>query len=279
MAWPTITVDTTNLDAGTDSPANARADIKQMADNVNAIKDEFTNGDGAKLAGIEANANNYTHPATHSIAEVSGLQTALDDKVDDSRVQTNVPAGAVFTDTVYTHPTTDGSLHVPATGTTNDGKVLTAGATAGSLTWETPSAGSTGGEICVFEVNSTGGGNYGGEETSPYRRTIFGLTDPSSYYSLSGYQLTLPAGSYTLEHFQTVTNAVDGHFSTLIYNVTTSSTIASSSGGGYREIGTTNDGIYALSAIFTLATTTVIEIRGSGSYYVPTQHLKLTHIA
>ena len=131
MAWPTITVDTTNLDAGTDSPANARADIKQMADNVNAIKDEFTNGDGAKLAGIEANANNYTHPATHSIAEVSGLQTALDDKVDDSQVQTNVPAGAVFTDTVYTHPTTDGSLHVPATGTTNDGKVLTAGATAG----------------------------------------------------------------------------------------------------------------------------------------------------
>jgi hypothetical protein len=41
----------------------------------------------------------------------------------------------------YTHPTGDGNLHVPATGTTNNGKVLTAGATAGSLSWETPTTG------------------------------------------------------------------------------------------------------------------------------------------
>lgn len=37
----------------------------------------------------------------------------------------------------YTHPTGDGNLHVPATGTTNSGKVLKAGATAGSLSWGT----------------------------------------------------------------------------------------------------------------------------------------------
>lgn len=37
------------------------------------------------------------------------------------------------------HATSDGNLHVPATGTTNSGKVLTAGATAGSLSWATPS--------------------------------------------------------------------------------------------------------------------------------------------
>ena len=41
----------------------------------------------------------------HTIANIDGLQTALDGKVDDSQVLTNVPAGAVFTDTVYTHPT------------------------------------------------------------------------------------------------------------------------------------------------------------------------------
>ena len=35
----------------------------------------------------------------------------------------------------YTHPTTDGNKHVPATGTTNSGKIK-AGATAGSLAWE-----------------------------------------------------------------------------------------------------------------------------------------------
>ena len=38
--------------------------------------------------------------------------------------------------TNYTHPTGDGNLHVPATGTDNAGKVLKAGATAGSASWE-----------------------------------------------------------------------------------------------------------------------------------------------
>lgn len=40
----------------------------------------------------------------------------------------------------YSHPTGDGNIHVPATSTTNNGKVLTAGATAGALSWETPSS-------------------------------------------------------------------------------------------------------------------------------------------
>jgi hypothetical protein len=52
----------------------------------------------------------YTHPAAHTISEVTGLQTALDGKVDDAQVLTNVPAGALFTDTVYTHP----ANHAPA---------------------------------------------------------------------------------------------------------------------------------------------------------------------
>ena len=35
----------------------------------------------------------------------------------------------------YTHPTGDGNAHVPATGTTNSGKFLRAGTTAGSAAW------------------------------------------------------------------------------------------------------------------------------------------------
>ena len=70
----------------------------------------------------------YTHPTNHAISVITGLQTALNSKqdaignedltiqqtdglqdalnakVDDSQVLTNVPANAVFTDTVYTHP-------------------------------------------------------------------------------------------------------------------------------------------------------------------------------
>ena len=40
-----------------------------------------------------------------TIQQTDGLQDALNGKVDDSQVLTNVPANAVFTDTVYTHPT------------------------------------------------------------------------------------------------------------------------------------------------------------------------------
>lgn len=39
FSWPSVNIDTTSMDAGTDSPAVARAQIKQMADNVNNIKD------------------------------------------------------------------------------------------------------------------------------------------------------------------------------------------------------------------------------------------------
>lgn len=37
--------------------------------------------------------------------------------------------------TAYAHPIGDGNLHVPATGVTSSGMVLTAGATAGSVSW------------------------------------------------------------------------------------------------------------------------------------------------
>jgi len=41
MAWPSTKAGTTHVDAGSDSPSSARADIKQNIDNVNAIIDEF----------------------------------------------------------------------------------------------------------------------------------------------------------------------------------------------------------------------------------------------
>ena len=50
MAWPSTKASTSNVDAGSDSPSSARADIKQNIDNVNSIIDEFdiaspSNGD------------------------------------------------------------------------------------------------------------------------------------------------------------------------------------------------------------------------------------------
>ena len=45
------------------------------------------------------------------IGDITGLQEALDGKVDDPQVLTDVPAGAVFTDTVYVLPFTDNSVN------------------------------------------------------------------------------------------------------------------------------------------------------------------------
>jgi len=42
MAWPTVTVSTTHMDQDTDIVVLARPALKQMADNVNTIKDAIT---------------------------------------------------------------------------------------------------------------------------------------------------------------------------------------------------------------------------------------------
>ena len=50
-------------------------------------------------------------------------------------------SGAGTSGSHLVHATTDGNKHVPATSTTNNGKVLTAGASAGNLSWTTPTTG------------------------------------------------------------------------------------------------------------------------------------------
>ncbi len=42
MTWPSADVSTTNIDAGTDSPASARADIKDLADKFNQIRNHLS---------------------------------------------------------------------------------------------------------------------------------------------------------------------------------------------------------------------------------------------
>lgn len=68
--------------------------------------------------------------ASHGVVttSVAGFMSAAD-KTKLDGVATNANN--------YVHPTTDGSLHVPATGTTNLNKALVAGATAGVFSWQT----------------------------------------------------------------------------------------------------------------------------------------------
>lgn len=125
----------------------------------------MSSGDKMKLDGIAVGANNYTHPASHAPSIIT--QDANNRFVTDTEKSTwNGKAGTAVATTGanglmsstdktkldgvatgannYAHPTGDGNLHVPATSTTNNGKVLKAGATAGSLSWGTLTAADVG---------------------------------------------------------------------------------------------------------------------------------------
>ena len=78
---------------------------------ASCLENNFTNADHTKLDGIAASANNYSHPSAHAISFITGLQSALDGKVDDSQVLTRRPsANALFTDTNTTYSVQDGEL-------------------------------------------------------------------------------------------------------------------------------------------------------------------------
>ncbi len=129
---------------------------------------DYTTAEKTKLAGIEASANAYAHPAytsrtsalykvtVDSQGHVSGATAAAKADItalgipgqdttysaattgaaglmaaaDKSKLD-GISAGA----NAYAHPAGDGNRHVPATGTANNGKFLRAGSTAASEAW------------------------------------------------------------------------------------------------------------------------------------------------
>ena len=117
-----VSVDGTKLD-GVETNATADQTGAQIKTAYQAETNAFTDAQFTKLAGVATSANNYSHPANHAISVVTGLQTALDAKVDDSQVLTNVPSGALFTDTTYTHPSNHAISVVTGLQTALDGKV------------------------------------------------------------------------------------------------------------------------------------------------------------
>ena len=76
---------------------------------------------------------------TFSWATPTGTNTATG-TVTSIATSGAITGGTITTSGTISHSTADGYKHVPATSTTNNGKVLTAGATAGSFSWETPAS-------------------------------------------------------------------------------------------------------------------------------------------
>lgn len=73
-----------------------------------------------------------TTALTNKVDVVAGKQLSTEDYTTAEKTKL---AGVATNANNYVHPTGDGNSHVPATGTTNNLKVLKAGATANSSAW------------------------------------------------------------------------------------------------------------------------------------------------
>ena len=98
-----------------------------------------------------------SHTHADATTSVAGFMSAAD------KTKLN---GVATSANNYSHPTGDGNLHVPATGTTNNGKVLKAGSTAGSLSWGTLSYTDVGAAAASHTHNYAGSASAGGAAAS-----------------------------------------------------------------------------------------------------------------
>ena len=117
------------------SAAEVEAALKLKVNNsdFNSYKTEVSNNLDLKAD----KATTYTKEQVDTslagkVDKVIGKQLSTNDFTDALKVKLEgIAEGA----NNYVHPTGDGDLHVPATGTTNNGKVLMAGSSAGALSW------------------------------------------------------------------------------------------------------------------------------------------------
>ena len=125
--WDVLNLKSGNVGVGTTNPST-KLDVNGIITSTGGNSTSW-NTAFSKIAAVPtATLKGRVTAGTGLVEDLTAVQV---------RTLLNVDDGA----NNYTHPTGDGNLHVPATGTTNSGKVLTAGATAGSLSWETPTGG------------------------------------------------------------------------------------------------------------------------------------------
>ena len=125
-------------EATTSLPGSMSASDKTKLDGLSNYN--LSAATSTSMGGIELFSDTVQSVASNAVSTTASRTYGIQlNSVGQAVV--NVPW--VDTNTVYTHPTTDGSLHVPATSTTNNGKVLMAGATAGSISWQTIPSGVT----------------------------------------------------------------------------------------------------------------------------------------
>jgi hypothetical protein len=134
---------------------------------------------------------------THSIATTSahGLMSSTDKTKLD---------GVAESANNYTHPSGDGDLHVPATGTTSNGKVLKASSTAGSGSWQSL----TKTDVGLANVDNTSDANK--PISTATQTALNGKSDTShGHTALSTLKLTTPRYTVDADGNKSSTWAID----------------------------------------------------------------------
>lgn len=120
-------------DTVTSAEVQAALALKLNISDFNSYKSEVSNNLNLKAD----KATTYTKEQVDAslsgkVDKVSGKQLSSNDFTDALKVKLEgIAEGA----NNYVHPTGDGNLHVPATGTSNNGKFLMAGSSEGATAW------------------------------------------------------------------------------------------------------------------------------------------------
>lgn len=106
------------------------ADWNQLLNKVDTVTNIQTGDTNGTIKFTRENAANDISVTVKGISNCAFIATGS----DTTKFLRN--DGSWQVPSYYQHPTSDGNKHVPATGTTSNGKVLIAGSTAGSFSWK-----------------------------------------------------------------------------------------------------------------------------------------------
>jgi hypothetical protein len=170
-----------------------------------------------------------------------GLMTSAD------KLKLNgVESGANY----YDHPTTDGSLHVPATGTSKDGQVLMAGNAAKTFSWKPVAISNVTGLQNALDVKSGTAHTHGNLKADGSIGTVAGkfVVTGEGGVLIAGASSTLPTTPPTHSHGLITNDGKVGDTANLLLVTGTSGAVKSLATGTHGQVLALSGGVPTWSA-------------------------------
>jgi|GEM_PF-2682518 len=231
-------VNLTALDVGALSSSGVAISAEKLQTACSIGNVSFDGTSSITLSQIGAASSN---DLANKVDKVAGKGLSSEDYTSSEKTKlTGIETGA----NNYTHPTGDGNLHVPATGAVNNGKVLRAGASAGSVSWGALSATDVG-AISVTEKGVSNGiatlNSTGKLAQMPTVTDIGALSSTGTAIAATKLATPRNIGSAAFDGTQDITVAQIGAPTSAEFN-TLKQTVDGLSGGGSSGIQSVGQG-------------------------------------